>query len=147
MRRTKRGLFDDFDYSYDSFFDHRHRRSRHSRQKDDFIDFHDDEEEDLEYLHYEGELFRGDVAPPYLSKAILNPRDNRFFPGIEPAGVRGITPKLLKFITMHVNQISLYVQGPPPERSHHGHHHDHGHDEHNLDDIFLLEDDEDDDFR
>ena len=58
-------------------------------------------------------LFR-DVSYKPRPSVILNPRDDRFFPGNEPAGVAGITPTLLRFITLHVNQVSFYVQGPPP---------------------------------
>ena len=42
---------------------------------------------------------------------IRNPRDRPDFPGIVPAGIDGISPKLFEFITTHVNQVSYYVQG------------------------------------
>ena len=68
----------------------------------------------LPVLPYRGELYR-DVVYGGPKKVIRNPRDSRFFPGNVPAGIMGLTPKLMDFITMHVNQVSFYVQGPPPE--------------------------------
>lgn len=72
---------------------------------------YDDHEEDYDYLHFEEVLFRDFHKRPPI---IRNPRDDRFFPGNIPAGVAGITPKLMRFITMHVNQVSYFIQGPPP---------------------------------
>ena len=42
---------------------------------------------------------------------IRNPRDSRFFPGNEPAGIKGITKPLLEFIKNHVNPIGFGVGG------------------------------------
>ena len=38
-----------------------------------------------------------------------NKRDSRFFPGNKPAGILGITKKLLFFIENHVNGIGFQV--------------------------------------
>ena len=40
---------------------------------------------------------------------IRNKRDSRFFPGNKPAGILGITKKLLFFIENHVNGIGFQV--------------------------------------
>ena len=77
-----------------------------SRQSFDY-----DYDEYADYAYYEGEIFR-DYDYHERPKVIRNPRDHRFFPGIVPAGIGGMSPKLLKLIQGHVNQVSYYVQGP-----------------------------------
>ena len=47
---------------------------------------------------------------------IRNPRDSRFFPGNEPAGVLGVSPRLIAFIESRVNSIAFIVQGPPERK-------------------------------
>ena len=44
-----------------------------------------------------------------LCNVIRNKRDSRFFPGNKPAGILGITKKLLFFIENHVNGIGFQV--------------------------------------
>ena len=44
-----------------------------------------------------------------LYNIIRNKRDSRFFPGNKPAGILGITKKLLFFIENHVNGIGFQV--------------------------------------
>lgn len=100
---TRRFDFNDYYDDYGDSHGHHHNRGGGGH---DYHDYHDDE------------LFRGHEAPP---KVIRNPRDNRFFPGNEPAGIEGISPALFHFITMHVNQVSFFVQGPPPPSEHHEH--------------------------
>ena len=43
------------------------------------------------------------------SYMIRNKRDSRFFPGNKPAGILGITKKLLFFIENHVNGVGFQV--------------------------------------
>ncbi len=59
------------------------------------------------------EIYRDFNTPPGI---VLNDRDHRDFPGVSPAGVEGISSQLYHFITSHVNQVSFFVQGLPPER-------------------------------
>jgi hypothetical protein len=108
---------------------HRSRNQSWSqpRAEEGFPEYHEDHEdheydyeegEDLGFEYhsgYEGELFR-DHSKKGQAKMVRNPRDNRNFPGNQPAGINGVTPKLLQFITGHVNQVSFEVQGPPPSQ-------------------------------
>jgi len=48
-------------------------------------------------------------------EVVRNPRDNRFFPGVEPAGIEGIDPKLYHFLVDHVSEVAFQVQS-----HHHG---------------------------
>ena len=52
-----------------------------------------------------------DVRHDLPEDIIRNKRDSRFFPGIRPAGVRGITKKLLHFIERNVNPLGFIVHG------------------------------------
>lgn len=50
--------------------------------------------------------FYADIAgfrPP--QGVILNPKDSSFFPGLEPGGLAGITPKFIKFLRGHVKNV------------------------------------------
>ena len=50
--------------------------------------------------------FYADIAgyrPPV--GVILNPKDSSFFPGLEPGGLAGITPKFIKFLRGHVKNV------------------------------------------
>ena len=67
-------------------------------------------------------IFRGHHPP---ARVVRNERDNRFFPGVEPAGIDGISRKLKRFITGHVNSVSFHVQGPPPPKEEREHAHEH----------------------
>ena len=89
---------------------HRTRRSSFHHDYDDYDDYGD--YDSRSYVEYHKVLFRDFYKGPPV---VRNPRDDRFFPGIMPAGVRALTPKLMNFITMHVNQVSYYIQGPPEE--------------------------------
>ena len=88
------------------------RRRRHARRRSFDYHYDDDDYHDYDYVEYHKVLFRDFYKGPPV---VRNPRDDRFFPGIMPAGVRALTPKLMNFITMHVNQVSYYIQGPPEE--------------------------------
>ena len=70
--------------------------------------------EDRDYHHgYFATIFR-DVSYYPRKPTIRNPRDDRFFPGNEPAGVLGLTPADIEFIRTRVNDVASYVQGPLP---------------------------------
>ncbi len=66
---------------------------------------------------YDHDKIYRDVRYHGSPAVIRNPRDRRNFPGIVPAGIDGISPKLFDFITTHVNQVSYYVQGRRRRRS------------------------------
>ena len=69
----------------------------------------DDPYED--HFGYFATIFR-DVSYYPRKPTIRNPRDNRFFPGNEPAGILGLTPADLEFIRRRVNAAASYVQVP-----------------------------------
>ena len=52
-----------------------------------------------------------DVRFDLPKQVIRNKRDSRFFPGTKPAGVKGITKKLLYFIQKRVNPLGFVVNG------------------------------------
>ena len=54
-------------------------------------------------IYYDGSQY----YPPL--QIIRNKRDSRFFPGNEPAGVRGITKNILFFIQKKVNPLGFIV--------------------------------------
>ena len=62
------------------------------------------------FAHFHKTMFRNLYDPP---KAIRNQRDFRFYPGIEPAGVKGVTPKLLDFISGRVMELAMSIQESP----------------------------------
>lgn len=95
-------MFDEYSEPHDGF------------EYPDDADFPDDPFElydEPNYAYYD-KLYR-DIRF-HQPRRILNLRDNRFFPGIKPAGIDGISPKLRRFITGHVNRVAYHVQGPPP---------------------------------
>ena len=77
------------------------------RIHDHYID--DDPYED--HFGYFATIFR-DVSYYPRKPTIRNPRDHRFFPGNEPAGILGVTPADLEFIRTRVNDAAYYVQAP-----------------------------------
>ena len=71
----------------------------------------------------QGRIFEGNSEPSYFSEPLFydvrydlpediirNKRDSRFFPGNQPAGVKGITKELLQFIKDRVNPLGFHVE-------------------------------------
>ena len=85
-------------------------RDHHDHYVDHDHDFHD---LDGGYHGYFATIFR-DVSYYPRKPVIRNPRDDRFFPGNEPAGVLGLAPQDIEFIRTRVNDVASYVQGPLP---------------------------------
>ena len=72
-----------------------------------------DEDQNLEYLEIPdfSETLYYDVRFDLPEHIIRNKRDSRFYPGTKPAGVKGITKKLLYFIQKRVNPLGFVVNG------------------------------------
>ena len=70
--------------------------------KSTFNFFEHPEAEHLEPLFY-------DVRYDLPEDIIRNKRDSRFFPGNQPAGVKGITKELLEFIKNRVNPLGFEI--------------------------------------
>ena len=72
-----------------------------------------DGKENFEFLDqsdFSGSLYY-DVRYDLPEDIIRNRRDSSFFPGSKPAGVKGITKKLLSFIQQRVNPLGFEVSG------------------------------------
>lgn len=110
--------FDDEDDDADDDDDHRDAvSSRMHHPHEDFEPFYDDyHDEHNEALHFprmeptKKKIFK----PPFYAEVagyhpiqgvILNPKDSSFFPGLEPGGLAGITPKFIKFLRGHVKNV------------------------------------------
>ena len=75
---------------------------------DDVIEFTFEDNDLTPYSGpYFGTVYRTLHPPPPV---IRNARDFRDFPGIEPAGVKGVTPRLLRFIRGRVVEVALSIQ-------------------------------------
>ena len=132
--------FDDFfayhdesDYSYENsgeYYDHDYQKYPKIKKKrrkydpykapnppkdhyhDEYVEFHEDKEIDLDYLDsdHHTTIFR-DVTYHPRRPIIRNPRDSRFFPGNEPAGVLGVNGRLIRFVRRYVNPHAFAIQG------------------------------------
>ena len=99
------------------------RKRRHADHDDEYEDYYGGKSyDDYDYGDYSdyhhggdgrggGDLIYRDEQYLGVGKVVRNPRDHRNFPGVVPAGIDGISPKLFRFITTHVNEVSYFVQG------------------------------------
>ena len=100
-----------FEVIHSAHHDHHDYHDHHDHQ-DHYIDEHHLEHHQQHFprSHFHKTMFRNLYDPP---KAIRNQRDFRYFPGIEPAGVKGVTPKLLDFISGRVMELAMSIQDSP----------------------------------
>ena len=132
--------FDDFfayhdesEYSYENsgeYYDHDYQKYPKIKKKkrkydpykapnppkdhyhDEYVEFHEEKELDLDYFDsdHHTTIFR-DVTYHPRRPTIRNPRDSRFFPGNEPAGVLGVNGRLIRFVRRYVNPHAFAIQG------------------------------------
>ena len=95
----------------DMHLDHDHLRQPHFGDHDDHHYFDNDHE-------FSDPMYREvEYHPP--PPVIRNPRDSRFYPGNEPAGVLGVTPQLIQLIRERVNPVAFAIQEPAMVESFH----------------------------
>lgn len=89
---------------YDAPDPHFQHHDHHQQEHDDYVHFND--------VHQDFATIYRDVTFYPRRPVIRNPRDSRFFPGNEPAGVFGVDSRLLEFIRRRVNRVASVVQEP-----------------------------------